>query len=144
MQTRFYSLVRLRKQKVDEVERAISANNRNIQLTEEAILGFTEEMLSLQTPEKGGFNQLLQFQDMKRVYTQQIRQKQLDLKQLHKYAKTLQKMLKEVSIEFEKAKHLDDVEREKIIKEREKLEEAEMNEISIMLHNNNAKTGDQP
>lgn len=137
MQTRFSSLVIFRKQKVEEAERAIFNNNHMIEQTKQSISALQTEMMEMEIPSEGNFAALVQFQEVKRIYTMQIHQKQADLKQLEHYSLNLKKYYKEMSIEFEKARHLDDVERQKIIKERIRQEENELNEISVMLHNNN-------
>lgn len=143
MKTRFSSLVIFRKQKVEEVERAIFNNNHMIEQSRQNMLSLQDEMNGMEIPSEGNFASLVQFQEIKRAYAVQIHQKQAELAQLENYALTLKKYYKEMSIEFEKARHLDDVERQKMIKERIRQEENELNEISIMLHNNNQAKRDE-
>lgn len=136
MKTKFTSLTKIRKQKVQECEQKVIIKNYEIAQTREKIETLYRGISQIETPKDGTFQEMLSLYEIKKSYTYEIGVSKDNLSKQEQQKKQLEKSLKEMIIEYEKAKHLEDVEIQRIIKERNRLEAERLNEIATILYNN--------
>jgi flagellar export protein FliJ len=141
MKTKFTALVDFRKQSVDKIERQIASMNFEITKAKDRLLKIEHDILTTEIPTKGTFFEISCVKELVNAHRRELKNQQFLIIQLKDEVANLKKKLKEAYLEYEKAKHLDDLEKERIIKERKQKESAYMDEIALMLHNgkNNQK-----
>lgn len=134
MNTRFSSLVDVRQRQMDAKENLVRENNSAQKKTLEEIEALYAAIDQMESPQSGDFQEMIRFREIRAFYSGQIVLKREELEHLRQQALILQKELKAAMIEFEKAKHLHDVELQNILKDRKRREEMEMDDISVLLH----------
>ena len=135
MKTKFTPLVKLNKQKADEVEQMLQKNAQEIVLKQEEIDALVREFASLQEPKSGFYQAFLTFVEHKNYYRAMIDEKAYELALLKQKRGELQELFKEKNIEFEKAKYLENLEIKKVLEKVKKQEAKDLDEISVMLYN---------
>lgn len=135
MKTKFTPLVKLNKQKADEVEQMLQKNAQEIVLKQEEIDALVREFASLQEPKSGFYQAFLTFVEHKNYYRTMIDEKAYELALLKQKRGELQELFKEKNIEFEKAKYLENLEIKKVLEKVKKQEAKDLDEISVMLYN---------
>jgi flagellar export protein FliJ len=139
MKTKFTPLVDVRKRAVDNVEQQLATLNLHIQNTIELVSQIENQILTSPMPTSGTFFEISCAKELVHTHRRELKTQQIVLMQLQDDKNRAQQELKSAYIEFEKAKHLDDLEKQKIIKDRKAKENAYMDEIALMLHNTKKK-----
>jgi flagellar biosynthesis chaperone FliJ len=137
MKTKFLPIVNVKKQIVKRVENELTNINFKIKSIENEIIAIEDEIINTQMPQSGTFSIMVAAQETTAIYRSQIKLKKEDLKQVELQKMNINRKLKNANLEYEKVKHLHDVEIQERIKEMKKKEELEMNEVALMLFNNN-------
>jgi flagellar biosynthesis chaperone FliJ len=137
MKTKFLPIVNVKKQIVKRVENELTNINFKIKSIENEIIAIEDEIINTQMPQSGTFSIMVAAQETTAIYRSQIKLKKENLKQVELQKMNINRKLKNANLEYEKVKHLHDVEIQERIKEMKKKEELEMNEVALMLFNNN-------
>ncbi len=136
MKTKFTQIVKIKKQKVDKVELELTKINNKISDTDKNILNTNKAIKSHSTPTSGNFSQIKLYQDNLNSYLYELKMLKEKLNLYKSEKNKIDVQLKEANLDYEKMKYIENVEVQKILKEAKIKEENELNEISIMLHNN--------
>lgn len=139
METKFTDLVRLKKQKLLECQKALMAKNHEIATQKDRLKLIKEQIIEIEFPENGTFKELLKIQEIKKTHQNELERTRLKIDELEAQKFELESLLKKFLMEYEKAKHLEDLEIDRLLKEAKKRELNRLNEISMMLYNNNNK-----
>ncbi len=135
MKTKFSELLRVKKEALKEMERAILAISRHIERRELEIEAILREILEIKTPSLGTYAEFLRIQEIKKAHIGEIDQMRLEVAQLKAERTLMRERLKELNLDYEKAKYLESLEIQKVLARRKNQERAEMDEISLMLYN---------
>ncbi len=136
MKTKFEQLVYLRKEALKEGERKIMAVNQKIQGAQSSLDQAQQRLYEIVIPKKGeSYNELLRFQSLKESHLYEIEQITVLIAALKLERKSIQEEVRYLNIEYEKAKYLDSLEKQKIINEVKRKETQYLDEVSIMLYN---------
>ena len=95
-----------------------------------------EELVNITPPKEGQLSMLLGFQNAKKVQTMSVELLKNELNALQELSFKLKEEYKRMSIEYEKAKHLKELEIKKVVKELKLKETKELDEVAAMLFNN--------
>jgi flagellar biosynthesis chaperone FliJ len=136
VKTKFKPLVTVRKQAVKKVENELIAINGKIKNIKLDIINIETEINNSPIPQSGNFALMIAMKEMINIHRLEIDRKKSFLVIVEQQKDTITQKLKHANIEYEKMKHLHDVEVEKYLKEMKRKEEEEMNEIALMLFNN--------
>jgi len=134
IKTKFDSLVKLKKLKVDEKEREIQTINNQISKAYEEFNQIQNEINSFEYPKEGNFLLITQFKMMQNALFNQLKEKQNHINFLQGQKNILSNSLKEVNLEYEKMKYLQGEEIKKYIKQLKQKEAKELDEIALMLY----------
>jgi len=132
--TKFDSLVKLKKVKIDEVENELSKINQSIFKVKEELEKLKKEFSEFHYPTSGNFSILQQFKILQQALLNQITKKQTDINLLENQQNSIMQKLKEVNLEYEKYKYLQGEEIKKEIKRIKQKEIKDMDEIALMLY----------
>ena len=135
MKTKFDSVVKIKKQKVDKIERNIQKINSSIKMLQMKIEELRKSFNSLSLPSSGNFATLQQISLQKNIFLSEIKSYENQIKILENRKSELIKELKKANIEYEKMKYLQNEEIKKKIKNIRLKESKEMDEIAIILRN---------
>ncbi|EDM23189.1 flagellar export protein FliJ [Caminibacter mediatlanticus] len=135
MKTKFDSVVKIKKQKVDKIERNIQKINSSIKMLQMKIEELRKSFNSLSLPSSGNFATLQQISLQKNTFLSEIKSYENQIKILENRKSELIKELKKANIEYEKMKYLQNEEIKKKIKNIRLKESKEMDEIAIILRN---------
>ncbi|QCT93929.1 hypothetical protein FE773_01650 [Caminibacter mediatlanticus TB-2] len=135
MKTKFDSVVKIKKQKVDKIERNIQKINSSIKMLKMKIEELRKSFNSLSLPSSGNFATLQQISLQKNTFLSEIKSYENQIKILENRKSELIKELKKANIEYEKMKYLQNEEIKKKIKNIRLKESKEMDEIAIILRN---------
>jgi flagellar export protein FliJ len=133
VKTKFDSIVKLKKSKVNELENELAKLNNKILIVTNELHLLQNELKSFEYPKNGSFGLITQFKMLQNAKINEINQKKEQIKFLENQKNILLQRLKEANLEFEKMKYLQAKEIEKIVKKIKKAEEKHMDEIAIML-----------
>ncbi len=136
MKTKFTDIVKIRKRKVDELQDYLARIEFNIQSATMQIDVLVGQLYAEKTPTEGSISELLQLQEIKRAYKVEIENKRANLSNLLQTKQTAVEMLKEANIEYEKMKHLHELELKKYADILKQKEAKNLDEIAVMLFNN--------
>lgn len=135
MKTKFSSIVKVKEQKLKDVEASLAKARGEVNRAKAAIDKVVEEIRDLKLPQRGHIS-MLQLANMSLVHLQETKkQKTLFLEVCEKRVNDLLIAYKQAHTDFEKMKHLHDVEVEKQLKKIKELEQKELDEMSVMLFN---------
>lgn len=137
MKTKFTQIVKFKKQAVDNIELELAKVNNSINQTLAKIDDIQHSLNELQTPNFGTFFELRGYQGIFNAHMLEIGECKKVLESLKMKKNQIELKLKSAYLEYEKMKHLDDVQKGLIIKELKRKEQEDLNEISVMLFNNN-------
>ncbi|RAX57496.1 hypothetical protein CCZ01_05800 [Helicobacter monodelphidis] len=144
MKTKFTPLVRLRESAMKEGERKLIAINQKIAATQSHLDSVQQEFVMISMPKTGeSYLELLQVQSIKDGYLAEIDRIVETLGAFKLEKKVAQEELRLLNLEFEKASHLDSLEKAKILEARKRKEAQELDEISVMLYNTRLAEGGQ-
>ena len=133
IKTKFDSLVKLAKLKVDEKEREISKYNNAIESQLQELEKLKQEYASLEYPKEGNFALITQFKIMQNAFFNQIKQKENEINMLKSHRDNLVNELKDLNLEYEKMKYLQGDEIKKYLNKLKHKEAKELDEIALML-----------
>ncbi|MCH9812504.1 MAG: flagellar export protein FliJ [Epsilonproteobacteria bacterium] len=134
MQTKFSQLLKVKQQKVDEIE----VEMLDIQNQKKSLLlkieHLDKDISEISKPVSGHFSQLnLSYTVLSNLSEQKERYNE-EVTHIDKQIMGLQELYKEANIEFEKVKYLDDQEIQKILHLMKVEEKKEMDEIANLLY----------
>jgi chromosome segregation ATPase len=136
VKTKFDSIVKIKKEAVDRIERNIQKINSSINMLKEKISSLQETLSSLSFPKEGIFSVFNQIKLQRDFLIQEINNLSSQIEVLQNRKKELLEELKKANLEYEKMKYLKDQEIKKILKEKLKKESLEMDELAILLRKN--------
>jgi len=136
MKTKFSDIVKIRKRKVDELQDYLARLEFSIQQTKKEIETLVNDLYSEKTPNEGSIRELLAIQEIKKAYKIEIENKKAHLSNLLQNKQNIIEMLKDANMEYEKMKHLHELELKKIADTRKQKEAKDLDEIAVMLFNN--------
>jgi len=134
IKTKFDSLVKLKKLKVDEKERELIKLNNQISQAYEEMLKIQNEIDSFEYPKEGNFSLITQFKIMQNALFNQLKEKQEYIIFLENQKEILSNQLKELNLEYEKMKYLQGQEIKKYLEKLKHKEAKEMDDIALMLY----------
>jgi len=132
--TKFDSLVKLKKLKIDEKEREITKLNNQIKIAYDELQTIKKEIKNFKYPKEGNFALITQFKLMQNAIFNQIKEKENYINFLENQKNILSNQLKELYLEYEKMKYLQAEEIKKYIKKLKQKEAKELDEIALMLY----------
>jgi flagellar export protein FliJ len=136
MKTKFDSVVKVKKQTVDNIERRIQKVNASINTIKNKIEELNNTLLSYSLPREGSFALLNQIKHQQHILREEIQNLKNQIVILENRKKELLNELKKANIEYEKMKYLQAEEIKKIIKEKRLKEARDLDEIAILLRKN--------
>jgi len=136
MKTKFDSVVKVKKQKVDTIERNLQKINSSIQNLKNKTEELTKTLLSFSLPKEGNFALLNQIKHQQHILRDEIQKLKNQIVILENRKKELLEELKKANIDYEKMKYLQAEEIKKMIKEKRLKEARDMDEIAILLRKN--------
>ena len=135
MKTPFDSLVLAQKKRLDAIEQQIIRANNKI-ATKYTQIDELQIMLSQVTyPKEGNFSAFLKTNAQKKTLIDEMDRIRYYISNLKLEIKKLQEQRKIIYIEYEKYKHIQEQEREKLLKELKQAESKNLNEIALLLYN---------
>ena len=134
IKTKFDSLVKLKKLKVEEKEKELTKLNNQIAQAYEELDEIQKEIDKFEYPKEGNFALITQFKILQNALFNQLKEKQNHINFLEKQKEILSTQIKELSLEYEKMKYLQAEEIKKYIKKLKEKEAKEMDEIALMLY----------
>ena len=137
MKTKFDSVVKLKKQTLDNIERNLQKINASIQNLNARIEELNNTLLSFTFPKEGNFALLNQIKHQQHIIRDEIMNIKNQILVLEGRKKELLDELKKANIEYEKMKYLQAEEIKKILKEKKLKEARDMDEIAILLRERN-------
>ena len=133
MQTKFSQLLKVKMRRVDEIEGEILDAQNKKRKAELKIIEIEDEIQELKVPKSGEFSQisissffLTNLSNQKSFFKQELSSTQMQIEGLNE-------LYKEANIEYEKVKYLDDLEKQKYIKELKIKESKDMDEVGNLL-----------
>jgi flagellar export protein FliJ len=133
VKTKFDSIVKLKKSKVDELNNELAKLNNQILKAKEELDILENELKSFEYPKNGNFGLISQFKMLQNAKINEINQKKEQIQFLNNQKNILVQRVKEANLEYEKMKYLQAKEIEKIVKKIKQKEAKEMDEIALML-----------
>jgi len=137
MKTKFDSVVKLKKQTLDNIERNLQKINSSIQSLKNKIEELESSLLSFTFPKEGHFAELNQIKHQQNILRNEINNLKNQISILEGRKKELLEELKKANIEYEKMKYLQAEEIKKTLKEKKLKEARDMDEIAILLRGRN-------
>ena len=133
MKTKFTSILKVRKLEVEKLENEIAKLQNQKRLVSEQIRKLHEELKDAKIPQNGSIISLKQSFYMISIIKENIELKKQNILFLNEQIKSNQELLKKAMLEYEKIKHLHEIEEKKILEKIKKLEEKNMDEIASQL-----------
>ncbi|OQX73456.1 MAG: hypothetical protein B6D59_05610 [Campylobacteraceae bacterium 4484_4] len=133
MKTRFSSLLRLKKRQLEEAEKRLvkaRAERRAILLEIERL---KREMQEIELPKMGRAGEMGAVFSLRQSLQQKIEEKEHTLERLKQQIQQLQEAYHNANLEYEKMKHLDEMEIEKLLEALKSKEAKIMDEIALQL-----------
>ena len=134
IKTKFDSLVKLKKLKVDEKERELTKLNNQISVAYEELQNIKKEIENFEYPKEGNFALITQYKMIQNAFFNQLKEKEEFINFLKMEKENLQLQLKELNLEYEKMKYLQGEEIKKYVKKLKEKEAKDMDEIALMLY----------
>ncbi len=139
MDTKFSKLLMVKKRKAEECEIKITSHNAKINRQKTFLELQYLELGRLEIPKEGSFNLFLQMQNTRSVIYSQIDSSKEELEMLRGELEMLKSEFRALNLEVEKAKYLNSLEVEKILKAKKIAEAKELDEVSTILYNNRSR-----
>lgn len=136
MNTKFASLVELRKNSIQKCERELLQIENRIASKHSEMQALQEEFYALKAPQGGSFRVYLTFEESKKNVLAQISSMQEELEVLNIRKVTLQEQYKQLHVEYEKMKFLNQKAQDEILKKLKRRERVEVDEVAMMLYKN--------
>jgi flagellar biosynthesis chaperone FliJ len=137
VKTKFSTVVKVKKQVVEKIERDIQKINSSILKVKQQMEEIQNILFSLTPPQNGNFflfSQIKTQQNMLRIEIEKLNNQILFLENRKN---ELMNELKKSNIEYEKMKYLETQEIKKLLKKAKLKESKEMDELAIILRKNN-------
>jgi len=134
--TKFDSLVKLKKSKIDELQNNISKITSSLQQELDNLQILENEFATMNLPKNGNFALITQFKMIQKAKIREINQKKSQIEFIQSQIENLNTQLKEANLEYEKIKYLQAEEIKKYIKKIKNNESKHMDEIALMLYKN--------
>ena len=133
MKTKFDSIVKIKKNEIEKIERNIQKINASIRMLEDKILALNNKLSSFSFPKNGSFSEFNQYKMMQSSLIEEINNLKNQILILENRKKELLEEYKKANIEYEKMKYLQAEEIKKRLKKQKQKEQIEMDEIAILL-----------
>ena len=133
--TQFTDILKIKKNKIKEIEQKIQKVRFGIAKNQERIKEIEEDILNIEYPISGYFSVLQQYNLAMNNMKSDIYNLENQIEQANNIIAQLQEELKLANLEFEKFKFLNDEVLEKEAKRLNKLEENRLDEIATILFN---------
>jgi len=134
IKTKFDSLVKLKKLKIDEKENNILKLNISLQNELQNLSDLKSKLIELQLPEKGNFALINQYKIIEQLQIREINQKKTQIEFIKNQLNNLKEELKNANLEYEKIKYLQSEEIKNNIKRLKQEEAKNMDEIALLLY----------
>lgn len=135
MKTQYSSLVKIKKDHLDIMEKSVRSCHETIGIIEAKIEASYLELASIELPHEGDFSIFRQMQLLKQRVQDEIGFNKYNLEVAKNALLKAMQQLKTANIEFEKFKYLESEEIKKIIKARKSKEAKELDEIALIAFN---------
>jgi len=133
MKTRFSDILKIKKQKLDEIERQLQDVQHRKKILKEQILGVDAEIVALKIPQEGNFAKM----QLSREAFDRLRQDKEELLERLTLRENqlvgLKELYQEAMIEYEKMVYLNNEEIKKVLKLRAQEESKALDEIANIL-----------
>ena len=139
METRFSSLVSLKKSAMDKSERVVQSANADLSNAKTALQHSYNLLLGIETPKKGKVSSLLASRTLLRSQRDLIQHNHKWVDFAKNQAKSAKKQLKLDMIEYEKFRYLEVQEIKKRIKEQKIKEVKALDEVALMIYGQKGK-----
>ena len=139
MKTKFSELVKLKKQKVSEIERSLADQRFEKQKLVSQIAEILTQIQNFTLPKSGDISTFQMATLQKNYLFKEKEHKENMIKYFDQEIERLNILYKEANIEYEKIKHLHQLEEQKMIDARLREEAKEMDEIAGQLFSLNSK-----
>ena len=140
MKTKFTSILKVRKLEVEKIENEIAKLQNQRKLVLQQIRKLEQDLAEIQTPQNGSIGDLKLSYYKTSILKENIELKKQNINFLDDQIKITQELLKKSTLEYEKIKHLHEVEEKNILGKLKRLEEKNMNEIASQLFYRKANT----
>ncbi|WP_024787475.1 MULTISPECIES: flagellar FliJ family protein [unclassified Lebetimonas] len=137
MKTKFSSVVKIKKQVVQKLEKDVQKINFSITKLNKKIENLQNILFSLTLPENGNFSLFSQIKSQQHLLRGEMEKLKNQIIVLENRKNELMNELKKANIEYEKMKYLENEEIKKILKKAKLKEAKEMDEIAILLRKKN-------
>ncbi|PAF53059.1 hypothetical protein BKH42_07950 [Helicobacter sp. 13S00482-2] len=137
MNTKFDSLLKIKKQELDKCEADMIYNNHLIALKNKEIDILLQDLNQINVPKNGDYWDFKNTQEVKKAFVEEIDKQRNEISRLKDIGKQLQKSHRIAFIEYEKIKYLQDIETKKMISKIKKNESKNLDEVGIMLFKSN-------
>jgi hypothetical protein len=141
MKTKFSELLKVKKQKLSEIEQQLAAKRYEKEVVVLQKVQIESEISAFQLPKEGDFSSMKLAIANREYLFKEKEHKENMIKYFEQEIDNLNFLYKEANIEYEKIKHLHEVEVEKMITELLKKESKQMDEIANQLFVRNLKKG---
>jgi flagellar export protein FliJ len=141
VQTRYTPLVKLKKNTMDQSERAVSNANVNLNLASTALEMSYKSLDDIELPNSGTIAEMLASRTLLDSQRGLIQHNKEWIEFAKKQLEDAKDRLKLDMIDFEKFKHLELQEIKKALKEKKIQESKDLDEIALMTFSNNNKKG---
>jgi len=133
MKTKFDSVVKLRKNEIEKVQRDLQKLNGSIKNLQNKIENLYTKFSSFSIPQNGSFKEFQQIKTLQDAIKMEIDNLKNQIITLENRKQELLEEYKKANIEYEKIKYLQKLEIEKQKKKLKQKESLQMDEIAIML-----------
>jgi len=133
IKTKFDSLVKLKKMKVDEFQNHLTKMNNQLKIEEDNLSKMQQEFASLTPPKEGNFGIIIQFKNTQQDMLKTINNKKNQIEFIKGQIRLIKENLKNAELEYEKMKYLQAEEIKKYIKKLKDKEAKYMDEIALLL-----------
>ena len=133
MKTKFSELLKVKKQKVSEIEQKLAAKRHEKEVVVSQKLQIESEIAAYTLPSQGDFSAMHLAISGRDYLFKEKEQKENIIKYFNQEINNLNILYKEANIEYEKIKHLHEVEMQKIVEAIAKEESKQMDEVANQL-----------
>ena len=137
MKTQYSSLVKIKKERLDKMEKSEQSCHQTIRQIQERIENAYNDLRGLKIPEKGDFSLYRQMQLLKQRVQDEIAFNKHNLHMAENALIKAMQQLKTSNIEHEKFKYLETHEIEKVLKAEKDREAKALDEAALMMYNRN-------
>ena len=136
MKTKFDSILKIKKNELEKIERDIKKINSSIAMLNKKIEDLNSKLSSFSFPSTGNFSQFNQYKILESTLINEINNLKSQINVLENRKRELFEEYKKINIEYEKMKYLQNEELKKNLKKIKKKEQLNMDELAILLRRN--------